>query len=332
MTTNSSSRVSSAHIAKRYAAGQPPQTLDLDGLAHPVQANSIVWLSLIHPTDDELLEILPHFIGSQSRVLDEVVVKHRRPKVVEYDAVSLVVAITYKVDHGVLRFGETQIIFGAGYLISIWRHTAMTDAESRAELEAKPDLLLRGADYVVAELLNSITDSYASQLLTLEYQVEKVEAQFFGGRFHHKDIEKAYHLRRTLLRIQSSIGPLAELSRRFSRQPALSYVGASSQAYFAEVADRIARLSELIGVLRDTTAFAFEGGMMIIQLQQNDISRKLAAWAAILAIPTALAGIYGMNFKLMPELDWSFGYPMVIGVMALVCSGLYYRFKKMQWL
>ena len=327
-----SSLVPSAHIAKRYAAGQRPQTLDLNNLTDPVQTDSIVWLSLIHPTEDELLQILPHFIGSQSRVLDEVVVKHRRPKVVEYDAVSLVVAITYKVDHGVLRFGETQILFGAGYIISIWSHTAMTDAESRAELEAKPELLLRGADYIVAELLNSITDSYASQLLTLEHQVEKVEAQFFGGRFLHKDIEKAYRLRRTLLRIQSSIGPLAELSRRFSRQPALIYVGPSSQAYFSEVADRIARLSELIGVLRDTTAFAFEGGMMIIQLQQNDISRKLAAWAAILAIPTALAGIYGMNFTFMPELEWSFGYPMVLGVMALVCSGLYYRFKKMQWL
>ena len=289
---------------------------------------------MIEPTDEELLQLLPHFIGAQSRALDEVLVKHRRPKVVEYGTVSLVVAINYKVHHGIVRFGETQILFGAGFLISIWRHAIVstTDADIRAELETKPEMLNRGADFIVAELLNSITDSYAAELLTLEHQVEKVESHFFKGHFHHKDIESVYQLRRTLLRIQSCIGPLSELARRYSRQPTAAYVDSMSQVYFAEVADRIARLSELIGVLRDTTAFAFEGGMMIIQLQQNEISRKLAAWAAILAIPTALAGIYGMNFKIMPELDWSFGYPLVLGIMGTVCGGLYYRFKKMEWL
>lgn len=321
------------HVAKRYVEGQSPESIDLNHLRHPLATGGLVWVSLVDPTDEELLSLLPHFIGVHSRVVDEVLVKHRRPKVVEYGPVSLVVAINYKVNHGIVRFGETQILFGSGFLISIWRHaTTATDYDVRVELESKPELLNRGADFIVAELLNNITDNYAAQLLTLEHQVEKVEAHFFKGRFHHKDIENAYQLRRTLLRIQSSIGPLSELARRYSRQPTAAYVNIASQAYFAEVADRIARLSELIGVLRDTTAFAFEGGMMIIQLQQNEISRKLAAWAAILAIPTALAGIYGMNFKIMPELDWSFGYPLVLGLMGTVCGSLYYRFKKMEWL
>lgn len=326
------SLTSLAHVAKRYSVGQSPEWIDLNQLEQPVKTDGLVWVSLVDPSDEELLAILPHFIGQQSRVIDEVITKHRRPKVVEYDAVSLIVAISIKAHHGGVHFGEMQVLFGADFLISIWRHPTIDDTETREELESKPELLMRGADFVVAELLNMMTDDYTEQLFTLEHQVKKVESHFFGGRFQHKDIQKAYHLRRTLLRIQSSIGPLSELSRRFSRQPMVPYVGRASQAYFAEVADRLARLLELIGVWRDTIAFAFEGGMMVIQLQQNDIGRKLAAWAAILAIPTALAGIYGMNFKIMPELEWDYGYPLVLGVMGSVCGGLYYTFKKNGWL
>ena len=175
------------------------------------------------------------------------------------------------------------------------------------------------------------TDDYTQSLLQFENRVEKAETHFFLCSSQKKDIEQVYYLRRSLLRIQSSISPLSELSRRFTRQN-VSYIGDDSRAYFAEVADRIARQAELISALRDTLAFAFEGGMMIIQLQQNDITRKLAAWAAIIAIPTAFAGIYGMNFTHMPELDVVYGYPIIIGVMGAICGGLYRRFKKIGWL
>lgn len=320
-------------VAKRYALGQDPVQIDWRQVNHSsMRSDELIWMSLEDPSNEELLTILPHFVGAQTRILDEVITKHRRPKVVEYDDVTLVVALNFKMEHGVLRIGETQIVFGNGFVVSIWRHASMNDQAMRDELESKPELLKRGADYIVADLLNGITDAYSSELISLEYQVERMESLFFGGRFTHKDIEKAYRLRRTLLRIQSAIGPMSELARRFSRQPVAAYVRPTSQAYFAEVADRIARLTEMIGVLRETAAFAFEGGMMVIQLQQNDIGRKLAAWAAILAIPTAVAGIYGMNFKYMPELDLPFGYPLILGGVLVVCLILYKRFKKMEWL
>lgn len=313
-----------------YEPGKRPKNLKtLQPLADR-QPDSVVWARLPNPDASLLAHIVPQFVH-QERILEEMQTKHRRPKVVEYEGASLIVLITFRVDQGGLSFGECQILFGEGFIVSLWRGTTLSDLEVQGYLEDNLDLIYRGADYITAEILDFITDDYTEQLLALERKVEKAEAHFFVGRSQKKDIEQVYNLRRTLLRIQSSIGPLSELARRLTRQN-LSYIGADSRAYFSEVADRIQRQAELIGIYREALAFAFEGGMMIIQLQQNDITRKLAAWAAIIAIPTAFAGIYGMNFEHMPELRWGYGYPFFLGAMGVACGSLYYRFKKMKWL
>lgn len=318
------------HSFKYYAPDQP--SIVLQSL-HELAANmtgGILWASLSNPSDSELAQLLPHVV-KQTRVITEMQTKHRRPKVVEYEGASLIVAITIKMDNGLLRFGESQILFGEGFVFSVWRDTSLSDSTVQQYIEDTPELIIRGADYIVAEILDFITDDYTESLQRFEKQVEKAESHFFVGAFHKKDIEQVYRLRRTLLHIQSSIAPLSELARRFTRQN-LKYIGDDSRAYFAEVADRIARQAELIRALRDALAFAFEAGMMIVQLQQNDITRKLAAWAAIIAIPTAVAGIYGMNFVYMPELNWTFSYPVVLGGISMVCLSLHRRFKRMGWL
>lgn len=320
-----------SHRAQLYRLNQPMEDLSFEQLSIPKNEGDLLWLSLSDPSEKELKQYLRPFIQQQTRIIEEMQSKHRRPKVVDYGGACLVISITYHAHRGVLHIGESQILFGDGFLISVWRKLPFNDQDIRTDLAQRSDLVARGASYLAAEILNAITDAYADQIAALEIQVEKVEKVFFKGVFSAVEIEKAFELRRTLLRLQSAVGPLSELTRRLARQPN-EYVAPASQAYFAEVADRIARLAEFMGVLRDTIAFAFEGGTMVIQLQQNDISRKLAAWAAILAIPTALAGIYGMNFKLMPELDWTYGYPLILGVMLLVCVSLYTRFKRMKWL
>lgn len=291
--------------------------------------NGMLWLSLQDPSDEELQQLLPHFV--QPRVIEEMQTRHLRPKVVEYEGASLVVAISFHLKEARVSFGESQLLFGEGFLISVWRNTVFNDVNLQQTLGEGSELIFRGADYLVAEILDMITDEYTDELVQIEEQVEDAEASFFIGRSKNTDIEKVYRLRRILLRVQSCIGPLSELSRRFTRQNS-SYIGEASRVYFAEVADRIARQAEWAGALRETLAFAFEAGMIIVQLQQNDIMRKLAAWAGIIAIPTAVAGIYGMNFINMPELGWSFGYPVVLGTMGAVCGGLYMRFKRMKWL
>lgn len=320
----------SSQVIKYYALSQPPISLSTLESLPPKSEGDLLWISLSNPSDEDLAQLLPHFV-KQERVVEEMLTKHLRPKVVEYEKASLVVAIIVHLTNGAVGFGESQILFGEGFVISVWRNTTLSDLEVQKYLEETPEQIERGADYVVAEILDFITDDYTESLLQFEKQVLKAERHFFVGRSEKRDIEQVYRLRRTLLRIQSCIAPLAELSRRFMRQN-LTYIGADSRAYFYEVADRIDRQADLIRSLRDTLAFAFEAGMMIVQLQQNDITRKLAAWAAILAIPTAVAGIYGMNFTHMPELDFRYGYPVVLGAMGAVCGGLYRQFKKIGWL
>lgn len=320
----------SSKLIKYYVLNQPPVELStLDSLPAKTEGD-LLWISLSNPTDEELTHLLPRFV-KQERVIEEMQTKHLRPKVVEYEKASLIVAITVHLNKGAVGFGESQILFGEGFVVSVWRNTSLSDLQVQQYLEETPEQIERGADYVVAEILDFITDDYTDSLLQFEKQVLKAEKHFFVGHSEKKDIEQVYRLRHTLLRIQSSIAPLAELSRRFMRQN-LSYIGEDSRAYFYEVADRIDRQADLIRSLRDTLAFAFEAGMMIGQLQQNDITRKLAAWAAILAIPTAVAGIYGMNFINMPELNLRYGYPAVLGAMGVVCGSLYRQFKKIGWL
>lgn len=330
----SASLIPKINFIKHYNSSQALNELkgldELAALAPTVAKDSLLWVSLSNPSDQELAQVLPHFVR-QERILEEVTSKHTRPKVVEYEKASLVVAITIHNKSGGVQFGESQILFGEGFIISIWRHTALSDVETNQYLEEAPELIARGADYVVAEILDYITDDYTASLGSFEKRVENAEKHFFVGTAKRKDIEQVYQLRRTLLRIQGSIAPLAELARRFMRQN-VSYIGEDSRAYFYEVADRIDRQAEAIRALRETLAFAFEAGMIITELQQTDIARKLASWAAILAIPTAVAGIYGMNFTNMPELELPYAYPVVLGGMGLICGGLYRQFKKIGWL
>ena len=319
-----------SHSLKYYAPNQPFTVLQSLHQLTEQREDGVLWATLINPSNADLAQLVSPLV-KQERVLDEMKTKHRRPKVVEYGGVSLLVAITTKIDKGIVRFGECQILFGEGFIVSVWRNTSLSDSTVQEYLEDTPELISRGADYIVAEILDFITDDYTEGIQQFEQQVEKAEGRFFIGAFQKKDIEQLYRLRRTLLHIQNSIAPLSELARRFTRQN-VKYIGDDSRAYFSEVADRIARQAELIKALRDTLAFAFEAGMMIVQLQQNDITRKLAAWAAIFAIPTAVAGIYGMNFTYMPELNLSFGYPLVLGAVGALCIGLHRRFKKIGWL
>jgi magnesium transporter len=216
-------------------------------------------------------------------------------------------------------------------LVTIRRGATATHHELRDQLENSPEFLGRGSDYVASALLDLIVDRYVKALSKLESVVEGVEQQFLLRGFRESDVRRLYRQRRDLLRIHTAISPLAEICRRLSRVE-MRNVDTDSRAYFGEVADRVLRANEFINSLREALAFAFEASLMIGQSQQTDTTKKLAAWAAILAVPTAVAGIYGMNFKYMPELDWLYGYPAVLGVTFTVCAVLYWKFKKSGWL
>lgn len=314
-----------------YVQGQRSHDVPIDDIqSYACQDENLLWIGLRNP-DPDLLRRVADDLRIPPKARDEMLEPHRRPKIIDFGHCVLVVAITVEVDQGRPAYGETQILIGHGFLITVRRGATATHSALRERLEAAPDLLQRGSDYVASELLDLLIDRYVAAAAQLEHVVENAEQKLMIRGAKDSDIRKLYRQRRDLLRIHTVIAPLAEICRRLASMD-MSVVDTNARPYFAVVADRVLRVDELISALRESLAFAFEASLMMAQTQQNDITRRLAAWAAILAVPTAVAGIYGMNFEFMPELKTQWGYPVTLGGIATVCSVLYWRFRKAGWL
>ena len=314
-----------------YEKGQRSHDMPVDEIkSYTCQQENLLWIGLRNP-EPELLQRVADDLGIRPKTRDEMLETHRRPKIIDFGQCVLIVAITVEVDNGRPTFGETQIVIGRGFLVTVRRGALATHSELRERLESAPDLLRRGSDYVASELLDLLIDRYLTAATALEGVVEGAEQKLMIRGAKDSDIRKLYRQRRDLLRIHTVISPLAEICRRLATME-MSNVDKNARPYFSVVADRVLRVDELINGLREALAFAFEASLMIAQTQQNDITRRLASWAAILAVPTAVAGIYGMNFEFMPELKSPWGYPVTLAGIFTACGVLYWRFRKSGWL
>lgn len=314
-----------------YIKGRDKVEVPLSELgAHLSKRDSLLWVGLKDPTP-ETLALAAGQLGLAPQVIEELQAPHRRPKILDFGSEVLVVAITVEVAGDRPAFGETQLLIGNDFLLTVRRGATANHHEVRSRLEKLPAQLARGADFVASELLDLLIDRYVAAARQFEAGVEAVEQKLMLRGLNNTEIRKLYRLRRDLLRTHTLVAPLAEICRRLSRVE-MHPIDAQSRPYYGEVADRVLRVDELFNSLREALAFAFEAGLMIGQAQQTDTTRRLAAWAAILAVPTAIAGVYGMNFKVMPELEWTFGYPVVMAVMFGICGALYRGFRKAGWL
>ncbi|MBO9354688.1 magnesium and cobalt transport protein CorA [Bordetella petrii] len=314
-----------------YVRGQRSRDVPVDEIkSYTCQDENLLWIGL-HDPSEALLRHVADSLGIRPKTREEMLEPHRRPKIIDFGHCVLVVAITVEVGQTRPSFGETQILIGRGFLLTVRRGATANYRALRERLEAAPDLLRRGSDYVASELLDLLIDHYLAAAVQLEGVVESAEQKLLIRGAKESDIRKLYRQRRDLLRIHTVISPLAEICRRLATMD-MSAVDPEARPYFRVVADRVLRVDELVNGLREALAFAFEASMMIAQTQQNDITRRLAAWAAILAVPTAVAGIYGMNFEFMPELKTHWGYPVTLSCIAAACGVLYWRFRKAGWL
>ncbi|NOL50281.1 magnesium and cobalt transport protein CorA [Pelistega europaea] len=314
-----------------YVHGKKREAVPLDKLSgYKKDPARLLWVGLKDPSPEELTKVCKD-LSIIDEAAQEILEIHRKPKVIDYGNYIQLVAVTITKENKKLVFGEMQMIFGVGFVLTVRRGGAMTNSSLRERMESCPELIARGSDFVVAEILDVFVDSCAALASRLETEVNQVEQKMMLRGFKETDIRKLYKQRRDLLRIRTSITPMVEICRKIAVMNS-PIIEPDSRSYFTIVADRIARIDEQIHALHEALAFAFEASLMIGQSHQTDVTKKLAAWAAILAVPTAVAGIYGMNFKYMPELNWTLGYPMALGLMGGICGFLYYRFKKSGWL
>jgi magnesium transporter len=290
----------------------------------------VVWIGL-HEPDIALLSAVQKQFDLHELAIEDANHAHQRPKIEQYGEALFIVARTAQLTEGRIAFGETHIFVGDGYLVTV-RHGASTSYTAvRERCESCPRALARGEDYILYAILDFIVDNYSPVLESIHQEIEEIEDYVLSNVITKGQIERLYMLRRDLLRLRNAIGPLVEVCRRLEHDE-LSMVRPTMQPLFRDVTDHVRNIQERIDSMREVLAFAFEASLLVGQAQETAVSKRLASWLAILAVPTAVAGIYGMNFKYIPELQLEYGYFIVLGLMALACLGLYWRFRRVGWL
>ncbi len=314
-----------------YQDGRKLADIDPKDIRHYVdRPECFVWVALVNPDPEELTEMQEEF-GLHELAVEDARHGHQRPKIDEYGDSLFVVLQTIDFERGELLVGEVHIFVGPNYVLSCRNRSQQGFANVRARCEREPDLLKNGSGYVLYALMDAIVDRYFPALDAMEGELENVEAQIFEGRSARTNIEALYALKRKLMTLQHTVRPLLEAAGKLhgGRVP---QVCMNSQEYFRDIDDHLVRINQSIDSLRDMVTTGISVNLSMITLQENETTKRLAAYAALVAIPTMIAGVYGMNFKQMPELGWSFGYPMAVGLMVLIDSYLFFRLRKAGWL
>ncbi len=298
-----------------------------DYLAKP---DSFVWVAIKDPESSELDALQQEFTLPELAV-EDARHGHQRPKIEEYENSLFVVLQPIERDGDDLRVGEMAVFVGDRYVLTVRRDAREGFAGVRRRTEQEPNLLKHGAAYVLYALMDTVVDRYFPIVDALTEEIERIEERIFSGQTTRAQIQALYVLKSKLTTLKHAAGPLLEVTGKLygGRVPPTC---AGLHDYFRDVHDHLARLNQSIDSLRDMVTTATAVNLSLIQIQENEVTKRLAAYAALIAVPTMIAGVYGMNFRHMPELDWKWGYPVVMGVVLAIDVYLVYRFRKAKWL
>ena len=292
-----------------------------------------VWIGL-HEPDEPLLRKVQAEFGLHDLAVEDALSAHQRPKLEEYgDGLFIVLRTAQPAPKGSGRiaFGETHIFMGRHYIVTVRLGASLSYGEVRKRVERTPELLKKGPAFVLYAIMDFVVDQYFPLVDSLEEELEELEEQIFGGVFDRRTTERIYDLKRDLVAVKRAVSPLIDVCNRLMRFD-VRLVPDDVRPYFRDVYDHVIRINETVDNMRELLSTALEAHFSLVAVQQNEVMKRLAAWAAILAVPTAVAGVYGMNFEFMPELHWHYGYAVVMGSIVTICATLYWRFKRAGWL
>ena len=297
-------------------------------LARP---GGFVWVALKDATEAELEEMRAEF-DLHPLAVEDARHGHQRPKIEEYGDSLFVVLHTIEVAGEELQVGEMDAFVGRNYVLTARSRTERGFKEVRARVEREPELLKNGAGYVMYALMDAVVDRYFPILDAVEAEIESVEARLFSkGTSPRDNIEALYYVKQKLTTLKHATGPLLEYSGKLTGGRVPLVCGGLNE-YFRDVYDHLIRINQSIDAERETVSTAIQVALAMVATGQGEITRRLAAYAALVAVPTMVAGVYGMNFENMPELKWQLGYPLSIAIMAVIDVILFWRFRKAGWL
>ncbi len=321
--------------ARRYQAGKPlPDAVVLTGDRREDRADGgFDWIGLCDPTEEEMDRVSRQY-GLHPLAVEDAMTRAQPPKVDVYDSQTFIIARAAEFESkadDTLIYGQTAIFLACDFIVAVRFGSVRTHEKLRSRLERDPSHLGQGPDYVAHALLDFIVDGFEPIVTRVEDTTGELEELAVSQFPEEGTIRRIFHLRRQLRKLAYVVGPMEEICAKLSTDN-LPAIDAEARIWFRDVYDHMRRTMRHLSGLDDTLASIVEIGGLLEQHRQGAITRQLAAWAAILAVPTAIAGIYGMNFQFMPELHWYYGYLFALAIMTSACTGLWLRFRRIGWL
>jgi magnesium transporter len=300
-----------------------------ENLRHP---DRFVWVGLHEPGEDTLEKFQKQF-ALHDLAIEDAHNAHQRPKIETYGDTLFIVLRTAQMNnlHHRIDFGETHFFVGRHFLITVRHGSSISYTDVRSRCESTPDLLKKGEGFALYAVMDAIVDQYFPVLEALEEDLLAIEDRVFNDKPTRQTTENIYQLKRQLLEVKRAVSPLIDICNRLMRYD-IRLIPEETQPYFRDIYDHSVRINEMVDHTRELLNTALEANFSLLSISQSEVSKKFAGWAAIIAVPTMVAGFYGMNFEFMPELKWEYGYPfMVLGTICL-CVILFFLFRKSGWL
>jgi magnesium transporter len=314
-----------------YKEGQKLADIPVEDISNWLtKPGCLTWVALRDASLAELRQMQEEF-GLHPLAVEDATHGHQRPKIEEYGDIVFVVMHLLEMHQDEILVGEVAIFVGPNFVLSVRNGSKQDFLGVRERCEREPELLKLGSGFVSYALMDAVVDRYFPLVEALESDLEDVEAQIFERGSARWNIERLYALKHRSSMFRHAVVPLLEVVGKLhgGRVPAVCM---NSQEYFRDVHDHLARINGALDTIRDTIATAIQVNLSLVTIEESEVTKRLAAWAAIFAVSTALAGIWGMNFEFMPELKWKYGYPMALGVIGSIAGILYWRFRRRGWL
>jgi magnesium transporter len=295
------------------------------------QDGAFVWLGLHEPSAEEFDSVRREF-NLHELAVEDAVNAHQRPKLEVYgDTLFIVLKPARYVDpEEVVQIGEIMLFVNEAFVISVRHGEASALREVRERLDRRPDLVSAGSGAVLYTIVDKVVDDYEPVAEGVGVDIQQIEQQVFSAE-RANPVERIYKMEREVLEFHRAVVPLTAPVDRLARGQ-FEVIDPELRTYFRDVHDHLLRVSQQIGGFRELLSSALHANLTQVSVRQNEDMRRITAWVAILAVPTAVSAIYGMNFEHMPELHWTFGYPLVLGLIFVACVFLYMRFKRAGWL
>ncbi len=314
-----------------YQDGKRIREIQVDEIgSHIGRGDSFVWVALKDATPEELATMQAQF-NLHELAVEDARHGHQRPKIEEYGDSLFAVLQLVEVQGDELNVGEVDIFVGRDYVLSVRNRSEHGFLGVRARAEREPELLKQGAVFVFYALMDAVVDRYFPVIDSFETELEEIEAQIFQRGSARSNIRRLYRLKQKVVTLRHAVVPLMDALGKLygGRVPAMC---AQTQEYFRDVNDHLYRVNASLDAIREMITTAIQVNLSMSTIEQSDIAKRLAGWAAIFGVATAFVGVWGMNFEFMPELKWKYGYPVALALTGTACGFLYYRFRRARWL